>query len=131
MSVSEPLSGELNKRIELFSRVDIPSKELAAVSQDTTICKVWAKIEPTGSAYWLGSQTEQKATHRFWIRTIKGKTEPINIEHGVYVRFKDRAYMPVRVTDCNGRGRFTMIEAQELGIDRPEQGTPLGVMLDE
>ena len=39
--------------------------------------------------------------------------------------------MPVRVTDCNGRGRFTMIEAQELGIDRPEQGTSLGVMLDE
>lgn len=131
MPVSEPGAGELNKRIEIFRRVDLPSQEHAAVSEDTTICFVWAKIEPVGSAYWMGSQTEQKTTHRFWVRTIKDKTEPQNLDHGIYFRYKGQIYRPVRVTDCNGRGRFTLIEANELGIDLPEQGTPLGVLLDE
>ena len=120
MSISTPTAGELKHKIELFRRVDIPSTTMAAKAQDTFIWRGCAKIEPTGSAYWFNTQTEDKATHRFWIRAIVGITDSYSITHGVLIRKKKQIFRPLRVTDANGDGKWTVIEAKEIGQDKPE-----------
>lgn len=115
MSVSTPKAGELNRRIVLFRHTDSPTGHASAESVDTDIMSVWAKIEPTGSVYWGTVQTEDKASHRIWIRSYKGRTDAESISHGVWVRFKGRKYATVRVTDCNGEGKFTLLEVREYG----------------
>ena len=124
MSISIPTAGELKHKIELFRRVDVPAQTLGAKAQDTFIWRGWAKIEPTGSAYWFNSQTEDKATHRFWIRSIPGITDSYSITHGVLIRKKRQVFRPLRVTDANGDGKWTVIEAKEVGGDSPE-GAPV------
>lgn len=125
MAVSIPKAGELNKRITLIRRTDNPLNEWEAQQTDEVIATLWAKIEPTGAMYWGTVQVEQKATHRFWIRSIKGKSDDVSINHGVLIKYQDRFYQPTRVTDCNGLGTFTMVEAQELGVVEAENSNPL------
>lgn len=120
MSISTPTAGELKHKIELFRRVDVPASTMAAKAQDTFIWRGYAKIEPTGAAYWFNSQTEDKATHRFWIRSIVGITDSYSITHGVLIRKKQQIFRPLRVTDANGDGKWTVIEAKEIGTDKPE-----------
>ncbi len=115
MSVSAPAAGEMNKRITLFRHTDTPTGNASAESNDTDIMTVWAKIEPTGSVYWGTVQTEDKASHRIWIRSYKGKTDAVSINHGVWVRYKGRNYATVRVTECNGEDKFTLLEVREYG----------------
>lgn len=123
MPISVPAAGELKRRITLFRRIDDPADDEAwAQSADTDIATVWAKHEPTGSVYWGAVQTEDKATDRFWIRAVAGKTDAFSISHGVLIKDVQtgRVYRPVRVTDANGAGLWTIIEACELGENYSE-----------
>lgn len=115
MSISVPSAGELNKRITLFRHTDVPSGHVSVVSTDLDIMTVWAKIEPTGSVYWGTVQTEDKASHRIWIRSYAGRTDAASISHGVWVRYKGRKYAALRVTECNGEDKFTLLEVREYG----------------
>ena len=115
MSISTPTAGELNKRITLITRHEDPTTLGTAQATDTVIALVWAKIEPTGSYHFDGVQTEERATHRLWVRTRKGVIDYVTIGHGVYIVYGQRMLRPVRVTDANGQGKFTVIEAVELG----------------
>lgn len=115
MAISTPAAGELNKRVTLFRHVDTPVGYASAESEDTDIMTVWAKIEPTGSIYWGTVQVENKATHRVWIRSYAGRTDAVSIGHGVWVRLGERKFSTVRVTECNGEDKFTLIEVRELG----------------
>lgn len=132
MAISIPTAGELRAIVEIIKRVDNPSQELGAVQTDTLLFTAHAKIEAVGGAYYFGAQVNQQTSHRFWFRAIKGKTDVYSFEHGVLLRVKERIYRPVRVTELNN-GVYTLIEAIELGVDRPEQGTLLDIseMIDE
>ena len=116
MAISIPESGELKHRVQIVSIVDNPSATTTgAVQEETLLATVWAKVEPTGSLYWGTVQVDQRATHRFWFRAYKDKTEAINMTHGVYLEMKNRKYQPTRVTDANGDGVWVVVEAQEVG----------------
>ena len=120
MSISIPESGELKHQIEIIRRVDYPLANHQAKQIDTVIFTCWSKVEPTGSLYWGTVQIEQKATHRFWFRSVLGKTDALSISHGILIKCDGRFYRPTRVTDANGDGVFTVVEACELGDILPE-----------
>lgn len=121
-----PQSGELKHRIKLIKRIDLPSGPFDAMQDETVLFTCWAKIEPTGSAYWGSVNIEEKATHRFWVRTVKEKTDCYSINQEIVLKHKDSYFKPVRVTDANGQGIFTIIEANEIGNIAPEKaGKPV------
>ncbi len=126
MALSIPTAGELTYRITLFTRVDMPSAELGAYAQDTTIGSYWAKIEPVGGMYFMqGLQQNQSITHRIWLRWINGKTDEHSLTHGVMIKCKGIVYEIIRVMDADNTRRFTVCEVQELGQNMAEQGTSL------
>lgn len=126
MALSIPTAGELTKRITLFRRVDLPSAELGAYSDDTVIGNYWAKIEPVGGLYFMqGLQQNQNITHRIWLRWIQGKTDEHSLNHGVMIKYHDIIYQIIRVMDADNTRRFSVIEVQELGENSTERGTSL------
>lgn len=131
MAISIPESGELKHQVEIIKRIDYPLANHQVNQIDTVIFSCWAKIEPTGSLYWGTVQIDQKATHRFWLRSVAGKTDALSITHGILIKCNDRFYRPTRVTDANGDGVFTVIEACELGDIQPENNNTTSSMLSE
>jgi hypothetical protein len=69
-------------------------------------------------------QTEEKATHRFWVRQVEGYTDPFTLAHGVLLMMRSHSFRITRVTDLNGDRKWTLIEAMELGLDAPENVAP-------
>lgn len=130
MAVSIPESGELKHQIEIIRRIDLPLSHHQVKQLDTLIFSCWAKIEPTGALYWGTVQIEQKATHRFWMRTVAGKTDVLSINHGILIKCEGRFYRPTRVTDANGEGVFTLIEACEMSDMQPENNTTSSMMTE-
>ncbi len=124
MSVSVPTAGELRERIQFLLRVDVPTDDGDAAQTDTELWQCWGKMEPIGSAYWGDTQTDERATHRFWVRWVDGHTDPASLSHGVVMQVRGRSYRITRVTDLNGIRKFVLIEAMELGADNPENMTP-------
>lgn len=115
MSVSVPLSGELTHLVTIFRRTDSPNAEAGLKNTDTEICKAWAKHEPTGVMYWNATQVDERANDRFWVRQVQGLTDVRTLCHGVLLKEGGITYRPVRVTDANGAGTWTIIEAAPLG----------------
>nr|WP_242070536.1 phage head closure protein [Pseudomonas mohnii] len=106
----EPSAGELDRRITLRLRTDIPAPDQGLDSLFTDQKKRWAKIEPVGTAvYANGVQTEVKITHRVTFYYLKGMSESYEVVHG------DTIYRVRRVADMNGNRRFTLLEVEELG----------------
>ena len=124
MAVSVPTAGELKNRLQFFTRVDAPTDDGDAEQTDTLLWQCWGKCEPIGSAYWGNVQTEEKATHRFWVRQVEGYTDPFTLAHGVLLMMRSHSFRITRVTDLNGDRKWTLIEAMELGLDAPENVTP-------
>ena len=120
MAISIPEAGELKHFISLVKRIDYPLKNHEVKQIDYLLFTCWAKIEPTGALYWSSVEVEQKATHRFWFRSVKRKTDSLSISHGVLILCDGRYFRPTRVTDANGEGVFTVVEACELGDIQPE-----------
>lgn len=104
-----PRIGELNRRVVLRKRVDAPVFE-SAIEETFPFQKPrWAKIEPVGTAiYSEGVQAGSMITHRIFMRFIDGITEAHEV-----VR-KDNVYRVKRVTDVQGRERFTVLEVEQL-----------------
>lgn len=113
MAMREPSAGELDRRITLRLRTDIPALDQGLESLFTEQKKRWAKIEPVGTAVFAnGVQTDMKITHRVIFYFLKGMSESHEVVHGATV------YRVRRVADMNGNRRFTLLEVEELG---PEQ----------
>ena len=113
MTMREPSAGELDRRITLRLRTDIPALDQGLDSLFTDQKRRWAKIEPVGTAvYANGVQTDMKITHRVTFYFLKGMSESHEVVHGATV------YRVRRVADMNGKRRFTLLEVEELG---PEQ----------
>ncbi|MDR6580053.1 head-tail adaptor protein [Pseudomonas extremaustralis] len=113
MAMREPSAGELDRRILVRLRSDIPAGGLGLDSVFTDQKMRWAKIEPVGTAvYANGVQTDAKITHRVTFYFLKGMSESHEVVHGATI------YRVRRVADMNGNRRFTLLEVEELG---PEQ----------
>ena len=113
MAMREPSAGELNRRITLRLRTDIPASDQGLESLFAEQKRRWAKIEPVGTAvYANGVQTDMKITHRVTFYYLKGMSESHEVVHGATI------YRVRRVADMNGNRRFTLLEVEELG---PEQ----------
>lgn len=128
MSISIPGAGELNTRIDIVRRIDKPAGGFQVQQEDTVIFTCWAKVEPTGGAYWGASQIENRTTHRFWVRTVNNRTDVYSLNHGVLILMNKRYYRPVRVTDANNMSAFTVIEACEIGDFPAENSNSKSVM---
>lgn len=110
MAMREPSAGELDRRITLRLRSDIPAPDQGLDSLFTDQKKRWAKIEPVGTAvYAAGVQTDVKITHRVTFYYLKGMSEAHEVVHGATI------YRVRRVADMNGSRRFTLLEVEELG----------------
>ncbi len=103
-------AGELDRRVVIQLRSDRPADDMGLESQLLDPTPRWAKIEPVGTAvYTDGIQTDNKITHRIFIRHLLGITTDHEIVNsGVVYRVK-------RCAEMNGRKRFTIIEVEELG----------------
>lgn len=113
MAMREPSAGELDRRILVRLRSDMPALDLGLDSVFTDQKRRWAKIEPVGTAvYANGVQTDAKITHRVTFYFLKGMSESHEVVHGATI------YRVRRVADMNGNRRFTLLEVEELG---PEQ----------
>lgn len=112
MAMSIPRAGELNRRVTLREKKDIPDDD-SGLTTSYTGSPAWAKIEPVGTAvYAAGVQTDNRITHRVTLRYRPGITdawEVVATVAGVEVVYRVR-----RVTDLNGLRRFTVLEVEEL-----------------
>ncbi|WEL56708.1 head-tail adaptor protein [Pseudomonas kermanshahensis] len=110
MAIREPSSGELNRRVLIRLRADRPTGEAGVDSAFSGEVWRWAKIEPVGTAVFVGGiQTDVKVTDRITFRVLAGMTEDHEVVHG------RKIYRVKRVADLNGAGRFTMLEVELTG----------------
>ena len=110
MAIREPGAGELNRRVRVRRRGDLPAADMGPDSVFSERKVRWAKIEPVGTAvYAEGVQTDNKLTHRITLRFLKGVTDAHEVVHGSTI------YRVKRSADMNGTHRFTMLEVEEQG----------------
>lgn len=106
----EPTLGELDKRITIRRRLDIPAGDMGLEQTFPAARPRWAKIEPVGTAAYAGSvQIEAVVTHRIYVRYLEGVTTAHEVVHGQTV------YRLRRSMHMNGGRRFTALEVEELG----------------
>lgn len=120
----EPSAGELNRRLAIRRRTDLPADDMGLESVFSVLKPRWGKVQPVGTAvYAEGVQTEVKVTHRIWLRLVRGITDAHEIVHvsqvpgadGIYeVSPETPIYRVKRSADMNGSRRFTLLEVEEL-----------------
>jgi len=110
MRMREPHAGELNRRVTIRRRVDLPAADMGLSPSYEGAVMRWAKIEPVGAATYAGSvQIDETITHRITLRHMPGITTAHEVVHGSAV------YRVRRITNMNGGYRWTAIEAEQLG----------------
>lgn len=106
----EPATGELDRRITIRLREDVPANSTDLESIFTQPRQRWAKVRAVGTATYTDSvQTDDKITHRIWVRLLDGVTTSHEVVVGSVV------YRIKRSTPLGVGNRFTLIEAEELG----------------
>lgn len=114
MAMKEPGAGDLNRRVTLRRRSDMPASNGGLDSLFTDERKRWAQIQPVGTAVYSGSiQAATKITHRITLRYLGVLPTDFEVLHG------DIVYRVQRATDMNGGHKFTVLEVEELGADQP------------
>lgn len=107
--LKEPGAGDLNRRVIVRRRVDVPALDQGLEQTFPEASPRWARIEPAGAAVYSGSvQIDDAVTHRITMRYLDGLTNAHEVVHG------SRVYRVKRVTDMNGGHRFTMLDVEEL-----------------
>lgn len=106
----EPGAGELNRRILVRRRADLPSADMGIESHFIEQRYRWAKIVPVGTAVYTGSvQTDARVTHWVILRYVGELTTDYEVLRGEVV------YRVKRCTAMNGEHRFSVLEVEELG----------------
>lgn len=110
MALKEPGAGELDRRITIRLRDDIPVDD-AGLEQEFSQPRLrWAKIRAVGTAVYTDSvQTDDKITHRVWVRLLGGITTSHEVVAGNVI------YRVKRCAPWGAGKRFTLIEVEELG----------------
>jgi head-tail adaptor len=110
MDVLDPGAGELDRRITIRLREDLPRESADLESVLSEPRRRWAKIRAVGTAAYTDSvQTENKITQRIWVRRIEGVTTSHEVVAGSVV------YRVKRSAPWGAGKRFTLIEVEELG----------------
>lgn len=110
MDVIEPGAGELDRRITIRRREDQPAEDSALEQAFTQDRRRWAKIRAVGTAVYTDSvQTDDKITHRIWVRVLDDVTTAHEVVAGSVV------YRVKRSAPWGAGKRFTLIEVEELG----------------
>lgn len=113
--MSLPSAGELNRRIVIKAKQDMPAMGGGISVSDTVVATVWAKHQPVGAALFFGTkQNEEGVTDRFIVRRSATVTErSITGEH--VIEWDGQRYRVKRASDLEGARRFVMIETENLG----------------
>lgn len=115
--MNEPLSGDLNRRVTFEFRKSVPNNQHGFDSVTVKTFTVWGRIEAVGyQIYWDSAQLEESVTHRVFVRAVKGKTWPRDLEKVIKVVSEGIRYRVRRVSDVNGAHRFTLLEVQAEGV---------------
>lgn len=110
-----PDTGELNRRVEIKQWQDVPDFGTGLDYTEDDGLKTWAKVETmAGSKYWGYAQVSEDATHAFWVRYRTG-TRPSDLTGSHVIELNKFRYRILSCTDVGGAGRFTLIQAKELG----------------
>lgn len=110
MGMREPGAGDLDRRVIIRRRVDLPGADMGLNPTYEDAFPRWAKIEPVGAATYAGSvQIDAVVTHRIIVRYLTGITTAHEVVNGAAI------YRVRRVTDMNGGHRWTMLDVEELG----------------
>lgn len=110
-----PDPGELNRRITLRQREDIPSDDYGTDPEYRNVKKVWAKIrQVSATAYQESVQTEEKVTHYITIRYRAGITSASEVV------YNDQLFSVRRIRDLNDARRFLLLECEAFGAENPQ-----------
>lgn len=116
MAMREPGAGELDKRVQIRTWLDAPDGGVGMAQQYVTQWECWAKLEPiSGASYWGSRQVNEQVTDMIIVRQVAGKSDPASITGQHVIDYKGQRWACRRVTDINGAGRFTAVEAELLG----------------
>ncbi|MBM6634615.1 phage head closure protein [Leclercia adecarboxylata] len=105
-----PDPGELDKRVLLRKRVDVPAADLGTRPEYPVSYPVWAKVVQTSATtYQETAQTENVITHYITVRWRRGITCDFEVVQG------DQVYRVRRARDLNSKRRYLLLECTELG----------------
>jgi SPP1 family predicted phage head-tail adaptor len=112
-----PDPGELDKRIQLRKRVDVPTADYGTEPEYPVSFLTWAKIVQTSATtYQETAQTDNAITHYITLRWRSGITSDFEVVNG------DEVYRVKRVRDLNSKRRFLLLECTELGVETAATG---------
>jgi SPP1 family predicted phage head-tail adaptor len=101
--------GQLRHLVRVSLRQDVPDAFTGLDAQQLAPLDVWAGIFPVSGTTWIGSQQiNSQITHRIVIRYRPGLTADHEVTHG------GRCFRIRRVSDLEERGRWTIMECEEL-----------------
>ena len=105
-----PDPGELNKRVLIRQRVDMPADNFGVEPQYPVAFRAWAKVIQTSATTWQETaQIGDAITHYITIRYRRRITADYEVVCG------DSVYRVKRQRDLNGARRFLLLECTELG----------------
>lgn len=106
-----PDPGELDKRVWLRKRVDVPADDFGTEPEYPVLFPAWAKVVQTSATtYQDTAQTDNVITHYITIRWRRDITSDFEVVKG------DEVYRVKRGRDLNGKRRFLLLECTELGV---------------
>ncbi len=112
-----PDPGELDKRVLLRKRVDVPAADLGTRPEYPVSYPVWAKVVQTSATtYQETAQTENVITHYITVRWRRGITSDFEVVQG------DQVYRVRRARDLNSKRRYLLLECTELGTEPATTG---------
>jgi head-tail adaptor len=115
MAANLPAIGELNCRIQIRLRTDVPNASFGIDETYDVGIPRWAKKEPIHSlAIRSGQNTGEEPTDLFWVRWGTG-TKPTDFTSSHVIDFAGRRYRLLDSIDVDDQHRFTRITAKDLG----------------
>ncbi|CAM6712106.1 phage head closure protein [Leclercia adecarboxylata] len=112
-----PDPGELDKRVLLRKRVDVPAADLGTRPDYPESYPVWAKVVQTSATtYQETAQTDNAITHYITVRWRRGITSDFEVVQG------EQVYRVRRGRDLNGKRRYLLLECTDLGAEPATTG---------
>ena len=112
-----PDPGEMDKRVLLRKRVDVPAADLGTRPDYPVSYPAWAKVVQTSATtYQETAQTDNAITHYITVRWRRGITSDFEVVQG------NQVYRVKRARDLNSKRRYLLLECTELGTEPATTG---------
>ena len=112
-----PDPGDLDKRVLIRKRVDVPAADFGTEPEYPVSFPVWAKmVQTSATTYQETAQTDNVITHYITIRWRRGITSDFEVVQG------DQVFRVKRARDLNSKRRFLLLECTELGVESVTAG---------